>query len=223
MCPVDVAVLYIGLTGAFSRFQGAGEAADVALARDVRSLAAGAPLDLGPSTRDLGAAAEADSFIPLFEAFNWATSLEQRIGADWPQPGEAKRWYEHVECGRTVRGVRFIRNCVHHQWSEALMIDEADRELPARLAPWRWQPDLVAVVPDPKGRGIYEAELAGELVIGALGRMVAVFGKALRQLHDSGVADSALLVELLPVIDSMDARQFTNAAIAAQDAAAEGL
>ncbi len=218
MRPVDVAVLYIGLTGAFSRFQGAGEALHATLIRDIRSSSSGVPPALGPSVRDLGPAAEVDSFIPLFEALNWGTSLEHRIKAMWPNAGEAKRWYEHLDCGATVRGVRFIRNCVHHQWSEALAIEEADRDLPARLAPWRWQPDLVAERPDPEGQGIYESELAGELVIGALGRMVAVFGKALRVLHDGGLADSELLVELLPVIDSMDARQFTSEAIAAQDA-----
>jgi hypothetical protein len=217
MSIVDIAVLYTGFVGACSRFYGAGEPVHVSLAREIRSSAEGIPLTFGPSIRELGPAAEVDSFIPLFEALNWATSLESRIEADWPDSPEAKGWYRLIPCGLTVRSVRFARNRVHHQWADAFTVDDAGRELPPRLVPWTWRPHLPAGKPDQEGERLYSEDLAGEPVIGALGRLSAIFGTALRRLHDDGIASSELLTELLPVIDSMNPEEFSRDSITSTD------
>lgn len=213
MATVDVAVLFLGYAGACSRFYGAGAPVHERLVSDIRASAAGRALQMGPSIRELGPAAEVDSFIPLFEALNWATSLEFRIGAEWPDRSAAKDWYRPMPVGITVRSVRFARNRVHHQWAEAFTIDDADRKLPLRCVPWIWRSQLPDGKPDREGEELYLDDLAGEPVIGALGRLSAVFGRALLHLHEAGVARSDLLEELLPVISAIDPIEFSRDAI----------
>ena len=79
-----------------------------------------------------------DSFIPLFETLNWATSLEQYIRARWPSElSGSERWYDAIPYGQTVRSVQFARNCVHHDWAQALTLSDGDVDLPARVvADW---------------------------------------------------------------------------------------
>lgn len=213
MAKVDVGVLLLGFANSCSRVFGGGEPAHEALVRDIRASAGGAPPVFGPSVRELGPAAEVDVFIPMFEALHWATSLEYRIAADWPDRGDAKNWYRSFPAGETVRGVRFARNRVHHQWAEAIMIDDADRDLPARFAPWIWQPRLPDGRADKQGERVYMDRLSGEPVAGALGRLLAVFGRSLRHLSDAGHARSELLDALLPAIDSIDPEEFSREAI----------
>ena len=213
MDTVDVAVLFLGYVGACSRFYGGGEPVHEQLVRDIHAAAGGRPPDFGPSIRELGPAAQVDSFIPLFEALHWATSLEFRIAAGWPEVGPFKDWYRAMPGGLTVRAVRFARNRVHHQWAEAFTISDSDRDLPRRLVPWTWLPELPAGKPDAEGEAVYRADLAGELVIGALGRLSAIFGRGPRHLHDAGLAQSEPLTELLPAIDSIDAKAFSRNAL----------
>src|SRR5579871_3744242 len=47
-----------------------------------------------------------ETFVPLFEALNWAATLADRI--------EKKSW------SPTLKGIVFARNMVHHQWADAL-------------------------------------------------------------------------------------------------------
>jgi hypothetical protein len=140
MSSVRVSVLLLGFANSASRVFGGGEPVHERRVREICATAAGSPLTLGPTVRVLGPAAEVDTFTPLFEALNWATSLEYRIAAEWPDPDTSREWYRDFPAGDTVRAVRFIRNRVYHQWAEAITIDDADRDLPARLAPWIWQP-----------------------------------------------------------------------------------
>jgi hypothetical protein len=46
----------------------------------------------------------AAAFIPLFEALNWAASIDESLG-----------YLDHGE----LQGLRFTRNRVHHQWADA--------------------------------------------------------------------------------------------------------
>jgi hypothetical protein len=214
---VDVAVFYLGYAEACSRFQGGGEPIHVSLERVLRSqIPPKEWLTLGPSINEMGPAAAVGSFTPLFEALNWATSLEQQVRASWPSGLSAPaRWYESISCGSTVRAVRFARNRVHHQWAQALELGDADRDLPARVASWVWvwKTELPAGRRDRNGEMLYREDLAGEPVIGALGRLTTVFGKALRILHDHGRADGELLGELLPVLDTFDPVEFSRSAV----------
>jgi len=216
MAKIDIGAMLLGFANSSSRVFGGGAPVHERLVRDIRASAAGAPIQLGPSVRELGPAAELDTFIPLFEALHWATSLELRIAEEWPDRSSARDWYRSMPAGDTVRAVRFARNRVHHQWAEAIIIEEADRQLPARFAPWRWQQQLPSGWPDPEGERLYRSELAGEPVLGALGRLLAVFGHALRDLSHAGVVHSELLEELLPAIDSIDPEEFSRDAVTAR-------
>jgi hypothetical protein len=72
-----------------------------------------------------------DAFIPLFEALNWAASIDERMG--FPALPE-------------LRGLRFARNRVHHQYADALWLDESGAQLPTPLPAaffeWRWRSQL---------------------------------------------------------------------------------
>jgi hypothetical protein len=93
----------------------------------------------------------AEAFIPLFESLNWAASIDERLG--YPDRPE-------------LRGLRFARNRVHHQYADALWLDRRGAALPIALDPgspffeWRWKQTL------PEGRhrrdgDAYAAYLAG--------------------------------------------------------------
>lgn len=104
-----------------------------------------------------------ETFIPLFEALNWTVSLDERLGRR-AEP----LW----------RGLRFVRNRVHHQWADAL----EGRELPVSspltvggatvtvsgdTVDWFWKPlaalpDAPTRHPDPSGQQAYEDQLAGK-------------------------------------------------------------
>lgn len=65
----------------------------------------------------------AATFVPLFEALNWAVALDQRIAAHFVPEGKPAGygWPTRIGYGAEVMpGVRFARNSVHHQWSDAL-------------------------------------------------------------------------------------------------------
>jgi hypothetical protein len=62
------------------------------------------------------------TFIPLFEALNWAVALDERTGKHWTPEGKPLGWdwREKISGAEMMWGVRFIRNSVHHDWSDAL-------------------------------------------------------------------------------------------------------
>lgn len=219
MDTIDIAVFYLGLTGALSRFQSGGEPIHVSFERDFRSLSRGERLALGPPIGDLGPAAIPGSFIPLLEALNWTVSLDDLIKTHWPNElSTPVRWYETIPHGATVRAVRFVRNRVHHHWIDALTLADDDQDLPMRLASWLWL-WRTELHPPPAGRqdapgeALYREDLAGEPVIGALGRLTAIFGIALRTLHEWGCVTSDLLTELLPAFEDFDPAAFSRSAV----------
>ncbi|MCW3018856.1 MAG: hypothetical protein JWN10_1164 [Solirubrobacterales bacterium] len=219
MSTIDIAIFYLGLTGAFSRFQGGGEPIHASLERDLRSLSRGERLALGPSISELGPAAVPGSFIPLFEALNWTVSLDDLIQAHWPKELSApENWYETIPYGATVRAVRFVRNRVHHHWIDALTLADEDQDLPARMASWVWLwrtelPPTPAGRRDKSSEALYLEDLAGEPVIGALGRLTAIFAIAMRTLHEAGCVTSDLLTELLPAFADFDPAAFSRSAV----------
>jgi hypothetical protein len=72
------------------------------------------------------------SFWALFEALNWATSIDDRIRQHWVPEGEPLdwEWRERVPGGEVMPGVRFARNRVHHHWADAIVLEKAA---------WRWR------------------------------------------------------------------------------------
>jgi hypothetical protein len=82
-----------------------------------------------------------------------------------------------------MQGVRFARNSVHHQWSDALELDDSGFQLPTTLPTgffeWVWRkstqlPDLDR--PDPRGEAIYLRQLEAKparLTLDTLGNAFA--------------------------------------------------
>lgn len=129
---VDVGVLVLGYHGAVARLEAVG-------------------------------ASDADeAFIPLFEALNWAAAIDWRISREFAPDGldlmPRKEWERRVSTDSTMFGLRFARNVVHHDWTQAVEWT-ADG--------WRWRPG-VDLPSERKGRDDYERELAGKLVIPTL-------------------------------------------------------
>ncbi len=88
-----------------------------------------------------------NTFMPLFEALSWAVSLDDRLQNIWKEapPRTSKWWSDGFAHGDTVKGVRFARNRVHHQWADALWLShgaELPRQIPFSLTEWRWRTDL---------------------------------------------------------------------------------
>lgn len=67
------------------------------------------------------------TYVPLFEALNWAASLDDRVGAIWrPGGGNKKlgnRWHARLGGAEVVVAIDWVRNVVHHQWADALRLD----------------------------------------------------------------------------------------------------
>ncbi len=120
-------------------------------------------------TRDATAA-----FVPLFEALNWAVALDDRAAKHWTPHGEplGLGWRESVQDAEIMEGVRFVRNSVHHQWSDALVLDERGMTFPmtfpAVFFEWRWcsARDLPEPEPgrrrDEAGEEVYRQLLEGQ-------------------------------------------------------------
>jgi hypothetical protein len=129
-------------------------------------------------TRDPTAA-----FISLFEALNWAVSLDERAGKHWTPAGEPLgwAWRDKVRDAKIMRGVRFVRNSVHHDWTDALELDEHGATFPMTFPvvffEWRWRP--VSELPevdrkDTKGEAVYRESIEGQparLTLEAIGNV----------------------------------------------------
>jgi hypothetical protein len=105
-------------------------------------------------TRDATAA-----FIPLFEALNWAVALDERAGKHWTPAGEPLGWgwREMMRDAEMMRGVRFIRNSVHHDWSDALALHKGGVIPPLRppivFFEWCWRAADELPEPDRQDKG----------------------------------------------------------------------
>jgi hypothetical protein len=88
---------------------------------------------------------DAPSFIALFEALNWAVALDDRARKHWTPEGKPLGfgWRERVTNADVMGGVRFARNSVHHQWSDALVLDRGGFTFPLTFPmvffEWRWR------------------------------------------------------------------------------------
>ena len=106
-----------------------------------------APLDwlktgfLRSQSRFMRARLHADpmtTFIPLLEALTWAYAIDDHMRASTG----IRVWYRHDDI---VRAVRFVRNCVQHDFASALY--QADGvafpiQFPSTFKEWRWCPAM---------------------------------------------------------------------------------
>jgi hypothetical protein len=83
-------------------------------------------------------------------------------------------------------GVRFARNSIHHQWSDALRIDQGARfpiRFPTAFCEWVWRPASELPPPaegrkrDEKDEAVYRAQLEGYAVRHTLEELGTIFEK----------------------------------------------
>lgn len=110
--------------------------------------------------------------LPLFEALSWAVALDERVKKDWAPDGIKNQpgwdWAVRLSSeadAEAVRGVRFIRNRIHHQWADAVRIEEGGSRYSPRTFEWVWVRADELPPPDKgfgeRGREGYERLLEG--------------------------------------------------------------
>jgi hypothetical protein len=133
-------------------------------------------------------------FIALFETLNWAVALDERTAQHWCPDGKVlgRDWHtlRPVHGSEVVRGVGYGRNRVHHQWSDALELQNGERGYP-RSYPlvyheWVWRSAAELPAPDPKqpdhyGKAAYDENLAGQAARVTVTKLTEAFG-LLRQM-----------------------------------------
>ena len=101
------------------------------------------------------------AYAALFEALNWAVTLEDRVREHWVPDGEPLdwEWRERLPNAEVMGAVRFARNRAHHQWADAMVV--TTRTLPYRfpllIPDWKWRaaadlPPGDPTRPDPSAR-----------------------------------------------------------------------
>lgn len=110
------------------------------------------------------AGAPDEALIPMSDALNWATTLDERF-ATIAGSQESKNWDWRADYpnGDVMAGFRYARNCVHHHWAEGLYLDTSGAVLPTPLPfgffEWRWQ-DSLPPTKLPYGKAEYETLMA---------------------------------------------------------------
>ncbi len=100
------------------------------------------------------------AFLAVFEALNWATSIDERLKS-WSPDGEPLGWARRgrIEQAEILRGIRFARNRAHHQWANVLVLPTAEA---FPIWTWRDADELPAGDQnDHGGETIYRHQLAG--------------------------------------------------------------
>jgi hypothetical protein len=87
-----------------------------------------------------------DTYAPLSEALTHAINLDERFRLDWSPHGKVLGyfWFEDraVAGANAVPGVRWVRNAIHHGWSDALVLGERTGRFPPRAHEWVWRPTV---------------------------------------------------------------------------------
>jgi hypothetical protein len=139
--------------------------------------------------------------IPLYEALNWAVAIDDQLQERWlATPTTADpHWADGFIHGDTVKGVRWARNVVHHQWTAAMYMTRSG--LPADARPdefeWRW---MWKLADDPKKArpqelaNAYYWKVGGRPVRKTLGELSLCFADAAAALvSGSDIADESPL------------------------------
>jgi hypothetical protein len=71
-------------------------------------------------------------FFALFETLNWCVSLDDYAREWWAPDGVALGWAWRERAGGVelvglLNAVRYARNLVHHQWADALALEDGVR------------------------------------------------------------------------------------------------
>lgn len=125
--------------------------------------------------------------IPLYEALAWVVGIDTRLQEAWKETGNPPRtwWSDSVVGGDTVRGLRFVRNRVQHQWALAMYVsrDVVQPEASRHGFEWRWVP--ARYLPPGGNRSFqneYDMHLAGRDVASTLGEVGDAFSAVVSSL-----------------------------------------
>lgn len=117
------------------------------------------------------------AFFAIFEALNWAVSIDLRLKdtlLSWPRAYDQHGY---------VAGFRYARNAVHHDWAEALWLDRRGALIPTpvphALFEWCWLPELHSTRTG--GLDQYRAHLSGKPVRFTLEALESLFAKAVSE------------------------------------------
>ena len=108
-----------------------------------------------------------ERYFALFEALNWAVSLDDRLTRDWPfdEIAHGTYWCDEFSGGSLIRGLRFARNSVHHDWSLALDLDPLQNPFQQRIEMlWLCWAEELAEDKQSDGATAYRGYLAGRVV-----------------------------------------------------------
>lgn len=121
----------------------------------------------------------------LFEALNWAVSIDDAVRERWAPAGEPLgfKWRDLWSGAAPLQGLRTARNHVHHQWADAVRLDDGGRGYPRRYPlryfhfVWRDQSELPAALRGhrPEDDAAYREHLEGQPVEVALRGIKSVF------------------------------------------------
>ena len=103
---------------------------------------------------------------PLLEALAWATAINDRLKAEWSAShGGSDEWWDGLPNNDVALALNFARNCVLHDWADALQLDESGVAFPISFPmtfhEWRWRAGLTPRKPDRAGQAAYDSTLAG--------------------------------------------------------------
>jgi hypothetical protein len=192
---MDTSLMLLGYTRAVVRFTGDQPAMDLGEALRLGLQNEGHPdvAELLRTTIGPGTPAESDlneelptveRYFALFEALSWAVSLDERLTKDWPfeEVSFGKYWCDDFVGGGLVRGLRYARNAVHHDWSLALDVnpEEAPFQQRVELLWLGWNPELSSKRPNSDGWRAYRENLAGRSVGDTLLEISALFEAGVR-------------------------------------------
>jgi hypothetical protein len=185
---VDPVLLVTGFQRAANRFMGGGDRLRWLIQRELlhheEPERFSSPFDDEISPHGL--------FCALFEALSWAATIDKRFRLDWPVAGgDPRSWFLEFENGGAVRGLRYARNCVHHDWTQAIVLPAEHHGTPVRMTAisWEWLPCLASRIPDPGGAAAYGEHLAGEKVAVSLQALNVVFVQGFALLRRHGLSD----------------------------------
>jgi hypothetical protein len=123
------------------------------------------------------------TYAAVFETLNWAVALDDRTAAHFVPDGKhiGYDWRDRIPNAEVMGGVRYARNSVHHQWSDAMRLDpdRDPRVYPGVYQKWVWRAADELPPPDKKpnaqGERFYRDQMQGRPVEGCLNVLGGVF------------------------------------------------
>jgi hypothetical protein len=137
---------------------------------------------------------EVGAFRAMFEALEWAVSIDEVIAHRWAPDGEPAlgwEWRKRIPAAEFIKGLRWVRNRVHHHWLAALEINWAEAWYPPRELEFQWKP-LDELPPakgkssDERGAQQYRVLLAGHSADAGLSIIDEVFEEVVQYLETPG-------------------------------------